>query len=535
MANHLGRADITWALTHLSLEGDTDLFPRPFEIDVLRENTVSVLAAVQGLDLVQHKWSEPRRALILKDELAFRSGAQLDPFDSLVFAAIIKNCSKQIESHRGDKARQRIFSYRLKATRDGRLFDQDQYKNFWRTSRKYAETSPWVLVTDISDFYNQIYHHTIEQEFDSAGIQTEAKKAVVNLLKVCSVTTSRGVPVGPHASHLLAELSLRQIDEMLVQSGVSYIRFVDDFHIFCNDRNDAYRVLHRIAQTLDLVKLTLNKSKTRLLNGSSWLADVDRMLANRPINTDEESIIGEIQSVDGPSHMVMAPAKVPPSLSKLLTNKKVTSVLHAYLSEKDIDFVRMRYFLRRISQTQTPAAVEFVVENMEQMTPALADAVRYLRSAIRVYKGDHALLGDKLIGALDGPVVSSNPYITAMILSLFANVSTLDHIPKLIQVFDNLPSMAQREIVLAASNASANEWLRSLKGLNNQDPWVRRAIILSAASWSDDERRHWAKTQKGKYTLLDTLIADALTAPTTTKKLNTAVKKGARRSAKRVV
>lgn len=534
MPNHLTSAHIKWALAHLTLEGDTDLFPRPFEIALLKSNETQVVREVQGLDLIQHKWREPRRALVPKDDLSFRSGAQLDPFDALLFAAIIKSVCKKIDVHRGDAQRERIFSYRLRQSSDGRLYDHDRYKLFWEASRKNALSSEHVLVTDISDFYNQVYHHTVEQEFDSAGVDAQSKGAVLNLLKVCSATTSRGLPIGPHATHLVAELSLRPIDDMLVESGVRYIRFVDDFHIFCASKTEAYRVLQRLAQTLDLVKLQLNKSKTKLVSASDWTIRAAEMIEDRPINEDEADILSEMKAGGGNPYVVMAPSRISPRLSALLSETRVGQILDAYLAENEPDFTRVRWFLRRLTQARTPSGIRYVVTNLERLTPAIADAARYLRSSIGQFAGDRIELGGALVTALDGPIVSANPYLTAIVLSLFANIAKLNHIPRLVGMFERLPPISQREIVLAATNASASAWLRTLKWLDYQDPWVRRAIVMSAALWSADERTHWVKSQRGKHYFLDTLIAEAMATPTKTKEFQDLLKNKARRDAKRI-
>lgn len=51
MPNHLTDQDVKWALKHLEHFGDNDLFPRPFEIEVLTSNATDVVKYVRGLDL----------------------------------------------------------------------------------------------------------------------------------------------------------------------------------------------------------------------------------------------------------------------------------------------------------------------------------------------------------------------------------------------------------------------------------------------------------------------------------------------------
>ena len=519
MANHLTDRDVKWALKHLDQFGDTDLFPRPFEIDVLTKNADAVVKHVRALDLAQHKWVEPRRALVLKDELSFRSAAQLDPLDGVIFAAIIRHDARRLEKRRGMRVG-RVFSYPVEAKADGQLYGPDGFRAFWTESDRLAASAKYILATDISDFYNQLYHHTLEQEFAEAGIERAAGRAVLNLLKRCSATTSRGVPIGPHGAHLLAEVSLRQVDELLVQRGFTYTRFVDDIHVFCEDKDDAYRALHLLAEVLDLVKLQLNRSKTRLLTIEEWGTEARGALEDHPINDDERALIERLNTAGsaGP-YAILRQQQLTKQLQARLKQTRVVGIINAYLDQQRVDYIRLRWFLRRLTQTCTPAAVDIVVDRFSELAPAAADAVRYLRYGLPNYSGDKPALGGKLLRVLNEPAVASSSYLRVIVLSLFARVADLNHVPGLTNLYPSLDAAAQREVILAATNAGADAWLRTLKPLANQDPWVRRAIILSSVVWSDDERSHWLRSIKGSYGFLTDLVIDSVRAKHTAKEV----------------
>ncbi len=510
MPNHLTEADVKWALTHLDRFGDTDLFPWPFELTVMVQEQKKVIDHIRGIDLHQHKWQEPRRALVLKDALAFRNASQLEPLDAVLFSALIRHDAKKLEARRGDEARNRIFSYRAHPAANGQLYVDDRYRDFWTESKRLAEANAFVLATDLTDFYNQVYHHTVEQEMNAAGVHPAAQAALKHLLQRSSVTVSRGIPIGPHGAHILAELSLRNIDELLVNRGVQYVRFVDDFHIFCSSQADAHRVLYELAHALDLAKLHLNRSKTRLLPASDWIAEADRALNNRPINDEEAELLKEMTAAFGDPYVLMGIHEIPASLANLLTEARLANILEAYLSSPTPDYVRVRWFLRRLSQTGSPCAVHFIAEHFGRFAPAATDAVRYLRIAIRRYVGDHPALGEKLLDALAFPIIAANPYLRLTVLSLFASVATLNHVSRLTTSFGTMTAEAQREVVLAATKAGASGWLRTHKGLDHRDPWLRRAILYSSSTWTEDERTHWSKTLKGSYGFLDDLIVETL-------------------------
>ena len=93
----LKAASYNWALTHLLKESDTDLFPRPFELDALESYAEDVVRAIQATDIGSYSWSVGRSTIVPKGELSFRPATQLDPWDSLILTALIKEFGDLIE------------------------------------------------------------------------------------------------------------------------------------------------------------------------------------------------------------------------------------------------------------------------------------------------------------------------------------------------------------------------------------------------------------------------------------------------------
>ena len=80
-----------------------------------------------------------------------------------------------------------------------------------------------VLYCDISDFYNQIHHHIIENQLSESGFPNQAAKYVVKLLESTTAGVSRGVTIGPHAVQLVAEATLIPIDNSMDFSGLNFL------------------------------------------------------------------------------------------------------------------------------------------------------------------------------------------------------------------------------------------------------------------------------------------------------------------------
>jgi hypothetical protein len=99
---------------------------------------------------------------------------------------------------------------------------------------------------DISDFYNQIYHHAIENQLIEADLPNQATKWIISLLESTTAGVSRGVPIGPHAIHLIAEASLIPVDNSMAANGLDFIRYADDILIFSESERDARRALAQL-------------------------------------------------------------------------------------------------------------------------------------------------------------------------------------------------------------------------------------------------------------------------------------------------
>ena len=191
-----------------------------------------------------------RRFIVPKDDVSYRQATQLDPQDTIILSAIVFEYGNHIEAHR--RSEKEVFSYRFLPTTQGGLYsDQIGWNDFWESAADKGRRSGCVLCGDISDFYNQIYHHTIENQLLACGLPNQETKWIVGLFKSTTAGVSRGVPIGPHAAHLIAEASLIPIDNSVAASGLKFVRYADDIVIFSKSDREARQALGRLAQILD--------------------------------------------------------------------------------------------------------------------------------------------------------------------------------------------------------------------------------------------------------------------------------------------
>lgn len=498
----LPKAAYRWALKHLLIEGDTDILPRPLELDAIQYCWKDLANQLAVLDLTNYEWHGTRRFLVPKERFAFRVATQLDPIDSIVLAALIKKYGRKIEAGRIAISQNRVFSYRFQPSENGRFYsDPESWHSFWKTSVEKAEKltdSGWVAILDITDYYNQIYHHTLENQLTATDIPIVAIQLLMGLIKAVTHTVSRGIPVGPHSLHLLAECALIPTDDSLLAHGLDFCRYVDDIHVFCQSEQDAEIAVYESANILDIQqKLTLQRQKTRIMPVREFIELARSMLVDRPVNDEEKDLLQLLGRYISNPYVSFSIKRLTAAERQIIAPDKLEKILEAHLTAEPINFPRIRWLLRRLSQGGFPGAIEYVLRNIDRLTPALGDIARYTVAASENFNGNWEQAGALITNALQHPIVRHSDYVQVVLLNLFSRVPELDHINSVTAQYAGANAFVRREIVMASGAAQQGHWIRERKDeFATGDQWLRRAILAAAISLPGDEARHWLRSVK---------------------------------------
>jgi hypothetical protein len=129
----------------------------------------------------------------------------------------------------------------------------------------------YVLHADLSRFYPSIYTHSIPWAIHGKNRRRERGPDLFgNLIDLWIRETQAkqtgGIPVGPDTSYVVAEVIASRIDKELSDAlgGLRGTRYIDDYHLYFENRADADRALselHRIAGTFEL---DINDLKTSI-------------------------------------------------------------------------------------------------------------------------------------------------------------------------------------------------------------------------------------------------------------------------------
>tara|TARA_R100000687_G_C6446899_1_gene163279 strand:- start:436 stop:2061 length:1626 start_codon:yes stop_codon:yes gene_type:complete len=220
----------------------------------------------------------PQYYMVPKDEHTLRRVAWIDPFDLVKFLAVSLLLFPEIEAARADKGLGIIHSHR-RSDGAGTVFDSEfGYNSFRAASSQLSQQrmGQWKVITDISNFFDRIGNHPLENHLIECGCDEGMITLVKEILFQWSGDRrSFGVPVGSDASRIISEAALLAVDRQLQEENISYVRYVDDFRFFAATRAEAYDIVRLLSELLAEEGLTLNNRKTNIFQIQNFEEEQD--------------------------------------------------------------------------------------------------------------------------------------------------------------------------------------------------------------------------------------------------------------------
>lgn len=495
-------------------EGLTDIFPRPFEIDLLVNKRFALdveklvelrlkSGSLTGLKVhpIQHVLY-PK-----KDPFDFRRAALMQPMDTITYLALVLSIADELEAHRPQASKNRVFSYRFKP-KDGLLFNPaynftafDQYVS---TQIKKPRTK--VLVKcDISSFYDRLNLHRLESTLLGLPLEKGNVKLINELLLFWANRDSYSLPIGGNASRILAEAALISVDDYLLSHGVNFCRFVDDYRFFAPNIKSAHAWLTLFVERLFLEGLSINPAKTSLEDVKSRRS-LSTAMTSLPTNPLPSRLV---KSEATPVRLIVGYTGTVPTKFRELSEKESAELknedLNAALKQLKEQVVvgpdEIRRFLRILVAQRAYSkltSLPEVLEHFPQFTPLAVDLLvkkadeipSEIRDKLATYFMEKMNLAER-----------TPEYILIAIVRLFGS-NEYARKDALLDLFRNLKrnagSYIGRCIVDAIQNlATRNDVLEIRQYFNRADAWERRAIIrLVDKVLPDEEKRPWLKNVK---------------------------------------
>ena len=323
------------AVANVFREGLTDIFPRPDEVDLLKNDLFAAEIrkqvetrlksnALSGLKVhpLQHVLY-PK-----KDPFDFRRAALMQPMDTITYLALVLTIADDIEKHRPAPAKARVFSYRFKP-KDGLLFHLDyNFTSFEKhvSDRSKSPKTRVLVKCDIAGFYDRLNLHRLESTLLGLPVDKYRVKLINDLLLFWANRDSYSLPIGGNASRILAEAALISIDDHLLSHGVNFCRFVDDYRFFAPDIKSAHAWLTMFVERLFLDGLSINPSKTSLEDVSGRKAS--------PAATNARIFVPLAQKREGvPVRLIVGYTGTIPTKFRELSEKETTELKEENLED----------------------------------------------------------------------------------------------------------------------------------------------------------------------------------------------------------
>lgn len=270
------------AAAEIGHDGDNDTLPYDLDAAFVKERSdelsVLCLELFRGIENGRagraHEFMNglsisAERLLVPSGPHGFRITTKIHPFWNLYLNGVGLAIAEANERHRSRRAH----SYRLGGAGPG-FFDRERS---WRTYKQATLEEPnldgeqsVVIQTDISSFYESIYHHRLENAVRDLAPGSTVPVQIDRMLSQLAAGRSFGLPVGGQCARILAEVMMTPIDRALEDRGLIWHRYVDDYTLVCGSRQAAYEALSALSHALADYGLSLNRSKTTFLSAKHY-------------------------------------------------------------------------------------------------------------------------------------------------------------------------------------------------------------------------------------------------------------------------
>jgi hypothetical protein len=507
MPFNLTEQELDNALEAIEHHGYSALVPYPPEWQTVRDNWEEIRTRIARLDLDVYQPNTPMVMFAPKSRATVRPVWLLHPIDIVIYSALTLIVKDALEAERIPLRRRRVFSFRANAAQNRFYAAQPTFRDFLNTSRAKAvrTVTQIVAIADIADFYPRIYQHRLQNVIEASARSPReeevARVLVAKFLSNIGGKNSYGIPIGPFASRLLAEGVLIDVDAALLSDGADFIRWVDDYTIFCKTEIEAQRLIFRLSEHLFRNHgLTLSAIKTKILP--------TEVFQRRFLQDPEQEVEDELSALTAISSRFdpysQEEIELTPEELDELEDLNFQNILETALADRElVDYERLkavlihRSLLERLSVESRIHIATVLLANMQHLYP-IADAVgQFFQTFSSGPRAIQKRIAKGLLRSIKSVHGKWPPdYHMVWTLNIFASSANWGGAEEILRIFNTHPSDVVRRFAALAlyANGSRADAIAMRSGFANSSPLTRLAILLAARKQGNDERRHWRQT-----------------------------------------
>lgn len=492
---------LDFAREHITRFYDTDFYPKPFEYNAIWHCWSDVKKDLCSKNINKISITPPRSLPWKKPKSGYRIVHQLEPIESIIYTALAYQIAGKVETARVPEELGIACAYRINIS-DGSFFTSGSgYDQFRDVSKNIASKKEFVLLTDIADFYNQIYLHRLNNAIEHANTSLKhISDDIEHFLTRLNDKASQGVPVGPAASIIMAETTLNDVDQYLIDLKVEHTRYVDDFRIFAQTKEELDLVLQKL--TLYLYKnhrLTLSTEKTSIIPSKEFIQKMEN-----PYEIEKIEVIEEIEVLDPYNSEIIDVLYVEDEeKTHQLVVEKILDAFNALVTKSPIDLGYTRALIRQARSRKIEGLIPIVTKNFDFLSPVINNVILYLNDVTS--EVNISSITDFFKKWINTQSVENELQRIWVEWYLTQHLSLIKD-KAIIEFLTTSPSLiTQAKIAVFLKNLS---WIRDKKSqMLHSGSWERRAILFASQILPSDERKNWLKQIESESPyLLDKLI-----------------------------
>lgn len=378
------KLDFELAAKRVIVDSNTDFIVDKLGIEILKEYQVQIIEHLKTKISISESDGteyEPRPLELIdvpKKNFTLRPGAVPEIIDRIYYQALCDAIASTIDNNLTNIQDNVLFSYRLSnKSNDEYMFIESNgaYKNFISYQNSLCEDYgfKYVLETDISDYFERIYHHNLIGLLEGFNCDKEIVSTLASLLRKWKEGSSYGIPQGMWPSDLLGNAYLNDLDVAMISDDYKYVRYVDDIRIFCESEVAAKKALLKVSKIIRPMGLNLQPAKTYIHNKKSFCTKIrpfSEKLEELKVNlkdliTDFDPYFNEFEFVEDTEEglVIMGLDEMFESASKYPFNEQ-----------------ELRACLNVYSYTRQSNAVPFCLENFSNLPHFSSYFINYLTS-----------------------------------------------------------------------------------------------------------------------------------------------------------